>query len=295
MKIKHKMGRWLALGIAVLLMLPSLTDPVMAMGQSDEDTVRFLGEAPLAQEETTRDRASTSVASGGSIPARQIEGRTLVPLHTFVSHLTEATYVYDKASGYAFLQAPNLSVSAGNGGTFLTANDRCLYGVAANRMIDGTLWVPLTTIAKACGVTATVVGGVVKTQGNYRPLTHASQFYDTDTLYWLSRIISAESKGEPLRGQMAVGNVVLNRVRHTAFPNGVYGVIFQKGQFTPVMNGTIYNTPSWLSVCVAKMCLEGYSINNDVLFFCNPKTSSSQWVLNNRTPAFTIARHTFYY
>jgi N-acetylmuramoyl-L-alanine amidase len=114
-------------------------------------------------------------------------------------------------------------------------------------------------------------------------------------VYWLSRIISAESKGEPLRGQLAVGNVVLNRVRHRSYPNTIYGVIFERWQFTPAMNGTIYESPSWLSTIAAKMCLEGYSISNEILFFCNPRTSESSWVVNNRPYAFTLGRHAFYF
>ena len=52
--------------------------------------------------------------------------------------------------------------------------------------------------------------------------------YNEDDVYWLSRIISAESRGEPLEGQIAVGNVVLNRVRSSAYPNTIYGVIFDR-------------------------------------------------------------------
>lgn len=73
--------------------------------------------------------------------------------------------------------------------------------------------------------------------------TNSSQSYYSDAVYWLSRIINAEAQGEPYEGKVAVGNVVLNRVKSPLFPNTIYGVIFEyyKGipQFSPVADGTI--------------------------------------------------------
>ena len=232
-----------------------------------------------------------------SVTGRRIEGKTFVPLRDFTALFTKATYRYDATSEYATLTATGLVIEAGRGATYLFANGRCLYGVAANRLIDGQLWVPLNPLAKALGLT---VGGADTASqrtvgGSYRALTPASQYYNADELYWLSRIISAESRGEPIRGQIAVGNTVLNRVRSSSFPNTIYGVIFQRGQFAPVLNGTIYNTPAWSSVTAAKMCLEGYAIDNGTLYFCNIATSTSSWIVKNRTRAFTIGAHTFFY
>ena len=231
------------------------------------------------------------------VTGRRIEGKTFIPLRDFTALFTTVTYRYDSTSAYATLTAPGLVIEAGRGATYLFANERCLYGVAANRLIDGQLWVPLNPLAKALGLTA---GGAdtatVRTvAGTYRALTPASSYYNADDLYWLSRIISAESRGEPIRGQLAVGNTVLNRVRSGSFPNSIYGVIFQRGQFAPVLNGTIYNTPAWSSVTAAKMCLEGYAIDNGTLYFCNVATSTSSWIVKNRTRAFTIGAHTFFY
>lgn len=231
------------------------------------------------------------------VTGRRIGGKTFVPLRDFTALFTKPTYRYDTASEYATLTAPGLVIEAGKGATYLFANERCLYGVAANRLIDGQLWVPLNPLAKALGLT---VGGADTASqrtvsGSYRALTPAAQYYNADELYWLSRIISAESRGEPIRGQIAVGNTVLNRVRSSSFPNTIYGVIFQRGQFAPVLNGTVYNTPAWSSVTAAKMCLEGYAIDNGTLYFCNVATSHSSWIVKNRTRAFTIGAHTFFY
>ena len=105
--------------------------------------------------------------------------------------------------------------------------------------------------------------------------------YDQEDLYWLSRIISAESRGEPLVGQIAVGNVVLNRTESGQFPDTVKEVVFDSQyavQFTPVANGTIYLEPAASSVLAAKLCLEGAEVAGDSLYFfarrCPPAAGS---------------------
>ena len=116
-------------------------------------------------------------------------------------------------------------------------------------------------------------------------------------MYWLSRIISAEAKGESFLGQMAVGNVVLNRVAHPSYPNTIYGVIFDRKhgtQFSPVSYGTIYQAPTESAVIAAKICLEGYTLSDEILFFYNPRIASTNWIAQNRPYAFTIGNHRFY-
>ena len=90
----------------------------------------------------------------------------------------------------------------------------------------------------------------------------------------------------------------MNRVRHSAYPNTIYGVIFDRKngtQFSPVAMGTIYNTPSQSSIIAAKICLDGYSVDTRILFFMNPKIATSNWISKNRPYAFTIGNHKFYY
>ena len=113
----------------------------------------------------------------------------------------------------------------------------------------------------------------------------------------LSRIISAESRGEPLEGQIAVGNVVLNRVASADFPDTIYGVIFDDrwgGQFTPVRNGTIYQEPSARSVEAARLCLSGANTAGESLYFLAPALATNHWVMENRTHVVTIGSHWFY-
>ena len=120
---------------------------------------------------------------------------------------------------------------------------------------------------------------------------------DDDSLYWLSRIISAESEGEPLVGRIAVGNVVLNRVKSREYPDTVKGVVFDRKygvQFTPIADGRIYKTPTRGSVQAAKLALRGERPVGESLFFMNPKTATSSWIANNRIFFTRISNHSFY-
>ncbi len=122
--------------------------------------------------------------------------------------------------------------------------------------------------------------------------------YDDNDIYWLARIIEAESKGEPMEGKIAVGNVIINRRESPDFPDSIYEVIFEKNgskyQFTPVKNNTIYNTPSKDSLIAAKQALNDTRLAGDALFFLNPRTTKSSWVINNRVYCLTINNHDFY-
>lgn len=119
-----------------------------------------------------------------------------------------------------------------------------------------------------------------------------------DDLFWLARIIHAEAAGEPYIGKVAVGNVIMNRVKSPSFPNTVYGVIFEyyKGipQFSPVQDGTIYNTPSSESYRAAQEAYYGSKPVGDALYFFNPAKASGSWIVKNRTYIATIGNHVFY-
>lgn len=122
--------------------------------------------------------------------------------------------------------------------------------------------------------------------------------YREDDLYWLSRIIHAESEAEPYSGKVAVGNVVLNRARSSSFPNTVKGVIFEyyQGipQFSPVAEGTIYNTPNQDSINTAKDALNGVRPVGDATYFFNPDKSAGRWIVQNKTYVMRIGNHVFY-
>lgn len=98
-------------------------------------------------------------------------------------------------------------------------------------------------------------------------------------------------------GQIAVGNVVLNRVTSPQYPNTVREVVFdsQNGvQFEPVANGSIYDEPTDSALTAAKLCLEGASVVDDCLYFFAPALSAGSWIVNNRAYYGTIGCHQFY-
>jgi N-acetylmuramoyl-L-alanine amidase len=122
--------------------------------------------------------------------------------------------------------------------------------------------------------------------------------YTTNDLYWLSRIINAEAEAEPYTGKVAVGNVILNRVKSNLFPNTIKGVIFEyyKGipQFSPVADATIYNAPNADSIKAAKAVLSGTSIVGNATYFFNPDKSEGKWIVENKTVVKRIGNHVFY-
>ncbi len=157
---------------------------------------------------------------------------------------------------------------------------------------SGRTYVPLRTAAELLGGDVCwdpYLDGAV--------MTSADADYDAGELYWLSRIISAESRGEPIEGQIAVGNVVLERVESADFPDTIPDVIFDCKdciQFEPVENGTVYQEPAESSVEAAKRALDGEETLHGALFFYAPALSQGTWIRENRTYLATIGCHRFY-
>lgn len=116
-----------------------------------------------------------------------------------------------------------------------------------------------------------------------------------DETYLLAQIIHAEAKGEPYEGKLAVGNVIINRKNSDQFPDTIKGVIFQKGQFQPVSNGSIYNKPGSEALQAAKEVMNGKRVvGNQALYFYNPAISTSDWIFSRKTLT-TIGNHRFAY
>lgn len=224
---------------------------------------------------------------------------TYVPLRNFCNLLDQCTFSWNGNTGTATVKTDDLTLTVQNNALYIIANGRYFYTVERVMNLGGSLYVPIRPLARAFAVdvgwNSTARRAELTLVGSKRACAPAS--YRSDDVYWLSRIISAESKGEPFRGQIAVGNVVLNRVRSKSYPNTIYGVIFDRKhgtQFSPVSFGTIYQKPSESAVIAAKICLEGYSISDTALFFVNPRLATSSWIQKNRPYAFTIGNHDFY-
>jgi len=206
----------------------------------------------------------------------------------------DATATWQNA---AVIQAPGLEVRLQPGLPYIIANGRYLYLGDQSIYGDesGAVMVPLRLFCSILGADVALDGStVVVTSTGAGPIQSGDTYYDADTLYWLSHIIYAESGNQPLTGKIAVGNVVLNRVADSRFPNTVYDVVFQRRQFTPVSNGTIYLEPNAESVIAAKLCLDGANTVGNSLYFVNPRVSPNCWAIRNRPHVATIGAHAFF-
>lgn len=208
-------------------------------------------------------------------------------------------YKYTSSTKTVELSGRGLNMTFSNGCYVTYANGRALFSMTPSMILsDGRMYVPIDVFARAFGMKAEVKSGVVSLSGSFSPIAAAERFYRDDEVFWLARIIHAEAQGEPLLGQIAVGNVVLNRVRSAYYPNTIYGVIFDRKygvQFSPTIDGSIYNNPSYNAVLAAKICLEGTDVSDGTFFFLRPEISSSSWIPTNRRYAFSIGKHDFYY
>ncbi len=225
---------------------------------------------------------------------------TYVGIRNFSTEMYKnAKVTYDSSIRTLTVKTDKLTLICKDGASYIEANGRYLYSDTPIYMSGGRMYAPVMLLAKAFGAKISwsdSIGGFSITRAT-GGIASARSVYRDDEVLWLSRIINAESGGEPLKGKIAVGNVILNRVRSSAYPNTIYGVIFDKRygvQFSPTSNGTIYNTPNEESIIAAKICLEGYTISDKIIYFVNPKKAPNSWVSKNRPHFTTIGNHAFY-
>lgn len=122
----------------------------------------------------------------------------------------------------------------------------------------------------------------------------ASKSGNTSDVQLLARAINGEARGEPYEGQVAVGAVILNRVKHSSFPNTIAGVIYQSGAFTAVADGQI-NVPIDSSSSVVKAAqdaLNGWDPTDGAIYYFNPDTATNKWIWS-RPLIKTIGKHRF--
>ena len=211
----------------------------------------------------------------------------------------DANVSYNSATRTITVKTDKLTLTAKDGASYIVANGRYLFTSTPIYMKNGRMYAPILLMAKAFDAKASwsdATSSFNITRGSGGILS-GDKYYREDEVYWLSKIINAEAGGEIMIGKIAVGNVVLNRTRSSAFPNTIYGVIFDTKngvQFSPVANGTIYKSPNSDSIIAAKICLEGYTISYDILYFVNPKVAPNSWASKNRPYFDTIGNHVFY-
>ncbi len=225
-----------------------------------------------------------------------IDGTTYVSLRRTAALLAPAARISWDGER-ARLSTAVLSLTARPGEAYLQYNGRCVPVPGLVRLVGGSTLVPVRALAAALGAEVEWDGQSETVRLSRATGIPQAADYNEDDLYWLSRIISAESRGEPLAGKIAVGTVVLNRVKSSEFPDTIYGVIFDDrwgGQFEPVRNGTVYQQPTDESVIAAKLCLEGAREAGESLYFIAPKLTQNHWTMTARTYVTTIGCHLFY-
>ena len=263
-------------------------------------------EEPQIQEEPEEEPQEAAavepllLVDGAAAPAtvgRFVEnGVTYVALAP-MAQVLDSTVTINWDGTTATVYSDKLNLTARVGELYLVANGRYLYIPEGVRMVNNMVTVPLTTLAEAFGATLTWNGttGVTQITRGTGGIVPGDAFYNQNDLFWLSRVIYAESGNQSLEGQMAVGNVVMNRVAHPAYPNTVEGVLAQKNQFSTYKSGALANrTPTEKCVIAAKLVLDGGEVTETegALYFDSARSS---WASRNRQYAATLGGHTFYY
>lgn len=227
----------------------------------------------------------------------QQSGTTYVALVPMVTELdASAVMSWDGGSGTVTVNSSNLNLSATVGQLYLVANGRYLYIPEGVQVVNGRVVVPLSVLVEAFDASMTwdAANGVVAVTRGSGALTSADQYYNQDDLFWLSRIIYAESGNQPLEGMMAVGNVVLNRVNDPIYPNTIVDVLAQKNQFTSYQSGKLaYRTPNENSVIAAKLVMDG-GVVEETRGATHFDSTGNSWASRNKTCVAVIGAHYFY-
>ena len=124
------------------------------------------------------------------------------------------------------------------------------------------------------------------------PGSPGSQTATDSDLYLLARVISAEARGEPYNGQVAVGAVILNRVGHPSFPNTIAGVVYQPGAFSCMLDGQFDQPVADSAVRAARDAMNGADPSGGAIYYFNPNTATSAWIWS-RPLIKIIGKHRF--
>lgn len=208
-----------------------------------------------------------------------------------VSVLEDATAEGEEVSA----QEETLSLTAELGDCYVCANGRYLYVASGVPSVEGKVALPIRVLARVFNLNVEWTDNTVRMrsiEGAGAYIESGDTYYDEEILYWLSRIIFSESGNQSMLGQLAVGNVVMNRLNDPTFPDTIKGVLFQKNQFSPAMSGSIYREPGPASVIAAKLVMDGAVVLEKALFF--NRVGMNTFASRNRTHVATIGAHAFF-
>ena len=243
---------------------------------------------------------NTMVIDGQSAPQslnrRSVLGTTYVALAAIAQELDPAAQSSWDGETMT-VTTEKLSLTAKVGQLYMVANGRYFY-IPEQVQLDeaGQVSVPLRAAAKAFDAAVDydpATATITVTRGTGAAISGES-FYNQDDLFWLERVIYRESGNQSLEGQMAVGNVVLNRVADPIFPNTVEEVLAQKNQFSTYKSGVLRKTePSASSTIAAKLVMDGGVVEETkgALFF---DSGVNSWAARNKKLIATFGDHNFY-
>lgn len=140
------------------------------------------------------------------------------------------------------------------------------------------------------GLTADGIAGAQTLQA--MGISTATGNYNQNERNLMARAINGEARGEPFEGQVAVGAVILNRVKHPSFPNSISGVIYQPGAFTAVSDGQIDAPMDESCYRAADMALKGADPSGGAIYYYNPAKATSKWIYT-RQVIKKIGKHLF--
>ena len=231
----------------------------------------------------------------------KVNGTTYIPLRTFFGAIgEEADIAWSDKTNTATVTAAGLLMTAKAGDTYFTANGRCFYVPDGVLNTNGTVSAPIRELAKVYQLDVgwdDESSSVSIRVDNPKVISSAATVYKQQDIYWLSRLISAEAGNQSMKGKIAVGDVVINRLSDPSCPSTIYGVIFDTmfgTQFSVTKNGAIFEAPNDESIVAAKLCLEGYDIVGKSIYFVNPTECSTVWFNKTRFFVATIGAHEFY-
>ncbi len=234
------------------------------------------GESVLSQVEEVDPTLTVDGQPVSTDVAKTYRGDTTYVALVPMSKCLDSTILskWDAGTRTATVHNDKLVLKATVGNLYLTVNNRYFYAPEGIQIENGQVMVPLSALVKAFDGSLTWNGA--------------------DDLFWLSRVIYTESGNQPLEGKMAVGNVVMNRVKHPSFPGTIEGVLAQKNQFTTYWSGHIARSaPNAESVIAAKLVLDGGVVEEvkNALYF---DSAANSWASRNRTCVAVIGGHRFY-
>lgn len=144
----------------------------------------------------------------------------------------------------------------------------------------------LISFQKDNGLSADGIAGTKTLQALGITASSSSGDFSESEIALLARIISAESRGEPYEGQVAVGAVILNRIAHPSFPNTLAGVIYQPGAFSCLYDGQVDQPVAESSERAARDAMNGWDPTGGAIYYFNPNTATSKWIWSR--PVITV-------